>query len=46
MFRIIVDGEVVETVMYDDIADVRRYVKMEYFNPDDCAGKVEIERIK
>lgn len=30
MFSIIVDGETVETVMYDEISDVRNYIREEY----------------
>lgn len=30
MFNIIVDGEVVETIHYNNIDDVRRYVQDEY----------------
>ena len=30
MFSIIVDGETVETVMYDEVSDVRNYILEEY----------------
>ena len=30
MFKIIVDGEVVETVMYGEVSDVKRYIREEY----------------
>lgn len=30
MFKIIVDGETVETVMYDDVNDIRHYIREEY----------------
>lgn len=33
MFNIIIDGEVIETVMYDDYNDTYRYVTEEY--PDE-----------
>ena len=45
MYRIMVDGETVETVMYDDDYDVKRYIKMNYFNSEDCTGKVTFERL-
>lgn len=45
MFRIMVDGETVESVMYDDVYDVKQYIKMNYFNAGDCDGKVTFERI-
>lgn len=30
MFKIIVDGETVETVMYDDENDIRQYIRENY----------------
>ena len=30
MFNIIVDGETVETVMYDEVSYVRNYIREEY----------------
>ena len=30
MFKIIVDGETVETVMYDEIDDIKQYIREEY----------------
>ena len=30
MFKIIVDGEVIETVMYGEVSDVKRYIREEY----------------
>ena len=45
MFRIMVDGETVESVMYDDVYDVKQYIKMNYFNAGECYGKVTFERI-
>ena len=30
MFKIIVDGETVETVMYDEESDVKHYIREEY----------------
>ena len=45
MFKIIVDGETVETVMYDDEYAVKQYIKMNYFNVEDCYGKLTFGRI-
>ena len=30
MYNIIIDGEVVETIHYNNISDVKRYVQQEY----------------
>ena len=45
MFKILLDGETVETVMYNDEYDVKQYIKINYFNVEDCYGKVTFERI-
>ena len=41
MFRIVINGETVETVMYDDFGDVQRYAFEEY--PDEDISLVRIE---
>ena len=40
MFRIVINGETVETVMYDDFGDVQRYALEEY--PDEDVSVVRI----
>ena len=30
MFKIIVDGETVETVMYEEVTDIKNYIREEY----------------
>ncbi len=32
MFKIIVDGETVETVMHEEIDDIKHYIREEYEN--------------
>lgn len=41
MFKIIINGETVETVMYDDFEDTQRYAFEEY--PDEDISLVRIE---
>ena len=42
MFKIIVDGETVETVMYDDENAIRQYIRDEY---EYYGEKAKFERI-
>jgi hypothetical protein len=43
MFKIIVDGETVETVMYDDEYSIKEYVREEYEQNGIKAKYIKIE---
>lgn len=41
MFKIIIEGEVIETVMYDDYSDVYTYASEKYFDEAFSIEKIE-----